>query len=141
MRSSTVSRLAAGLAPRSSASAAPPRSASQATRLNIMIVVALWTSTAFAQRDLKDIPPPDPELERQSLQLGEGLEINLFAADPLLAKPIQMNFDAEGRLWIATSETYPHIVPGQAANDKIIVLEDTDHDGKADETTVFADGR
>lgn len=64
------------------------------------------------------------------LELADGLEINLFAADPLLAKPVQMNFDAAGRLW-ATSETYPHILPGQAANDKIIVLEDADQDGRA----------
>ncbi|MCE9605768.1 MAG: HEAT repeat domain-containing protein [Planctomycetia bacterium] len=98
------------------------------------------SSPALAQRDLKDIPSPDPELERQTLQLADGLEINLFAADPLLAKPIQMNFDSAGRLWIATSETYPHIVPGQKANDKIIVLEDVDADGKADKTHVFADG-
>jgi putative heme-binding domain-containing protein len=105
-----------------------------------LAVTLLWTTAAFAQRDLKDIPPPDPELERQALQLGEGLEISLYAADPLLAKPIQMNFDAQGRLWIATSETYPQIVPGQVANDKIIVLEDADRDGRADRTHVFADG-
>ena len=95
---------------------------------------------AFAQRDLKDIPPADPELERQALQLADGFEINLFAADPRIAKPIQMNFDPQGRMWLATSEVYPHIEPGQKANDKILVLEDRDGDGKADETTVFADG-
>src|SRR3712207_7366957 len=51
-------------------------------------------------------------------------EVNLFAADPLLAKPIQMNFDAAGRLWVACSEVYPQIKPGQKADDKVIVLED-----------------
>src|SRR5439155_13135083 len=92
------------------------------------------------QREITKIPDPDPELERRSFQVAEGFEINLFAADPLLAKPIQMNFDAAGRLWVASSEVYPHIIPGQKANDKIIVLEDTDGDGRADRTTVFADG-
>jgi putative heme-binding domain-containing protein len=106
----------------------------------LALILALSCAPAFAQRDLKDIPTPDPELERQALQLGEGLEINLYAADPLLAKPIQMNFDAQGRLWIATSETYPQIEPGKKANDKIIVLEDADRDGRADKTHVFADG-
>ena len=106
----------------------------------VFVALLAFTSPAHAQRDLKDIPPPDPELERQTLQLADGLEINLFAADPLLAKPIQMNFDAAGRLWIASSETYPQIAPGQKANDKIIVLEDIDADGKADKTHVFADG-
>src|SRR5206468_3854138 len=92
------------------------------------------------QRDVANIPDPDPEIERRSFQMAEGFEVNLFAADPLLAKPIQMNFDAAGRLWVACSEVYPQIKPGQKANDKIIVLEDTKGAGRADKTTVFADG-
>ena len=71
--------------------------------------------------------------------LGDGLEINLFAQNPLLAKPIQMNFDAKGRLWVASSEAYPQIFPGEMAADKVLVLEDTDNDGQADKSTVFAD--
>jgi putative heme-binding domain-containing protein len=92
-----------------------------------------------AQSDAK-VPDPDPEIERKSLRVADGFEVNLFAADPLLAKPIQMNFDAQGRLWVATSEVYPQIKPGQKANDKIIVLEDTKGVGRADKVTVFADG-
>ena len=99
-----------------------------------------FPTVANAQRDLKDIPDPDPEAERQTFQVAEGLEVNLFAADPLLAKPIQMNFDPQGRLWVASSEIYPHIAPGQPATDKILVLEDKNHDGVADTTRVFADG-
>src|SRR5262245_33928304 len=95
--------------------------------------------SAVAQRDAK-VPDPDPEIERKTFKVADGFEVNLFAADPLLAKPIQMNFDAQGRLWVASSEAYPQIKPGQKQNDKVIVLEDTDGDGKADRTTVFADG-
>jgi len=102
-------------------------------------LLTLSVSTALAQRELKVIPDPDPELERRSFQVGEGLEATLFAADPLLAKPIHINFDAQGRLWVAASEVYPHVKPGQEANDKIIVLEDADGDGRAEKTTVFAD--
>jgi putative heme-binding domain-containing protein len=58
----------------------------------------------------------------------------------MLAKPLQMNFDPAGRLWVSSSEVYPQIKPGQVANDKVLVLEDTDGDGKADKTAVFADG-
>src|SRR5260221_12864442 len=100
-----------------------------------MFVVA----PVFAQRDAK-VPDPDPELERKTFQVADGFEVNLFAADPLLAKPVQMNFDAAGRLWIASSQTYPQVKPGQKADDKIIVLEDRDGDGKADRTTSFAAG-
>ncbi|HUS34022.1 MAG TPA: PVC-type heme-binding CxxCH protein [Verrucomicrobiae bacterium] len=80
-------------------------------------------------------PLPHPDFE-----MGPDLEVNLFAENPELAKPIQMNFDPQGRLWIASSSVYPQIQPGQAADDKILILEDTDHDGKADKSTVFADG-
>jgi putative heme-binding domain-containing protein len=104
--------------------------------LTLTVVVS---SPIFAQRNAT-VPDPDPEIERKALQLADGFEVNLFAADPLLAKPIQMNFDAAGRLWVACSEAYPQIKPGQKANDKIIILEDADGDGKADKTTVFADG-
>ena len=103
-------------------------------------VLVLFPAIASAQRDLKTIPPTDPEIERRSFQVADGFEVNLFAADPVLAKPIQMNFDARGRLWIASSEVYPQIEPGQKANDKVIVLEDVDGDGKADKTSIFADG-
>src|SRR5207248_8507572 len=86
------------------------------------------------------IPDPDPELERKTFIVAPGFEVNLFAADPLLAKPIQINFDPQGRLWVASSEVYPQIQPGQKANDKILILEDTKGEGRADKTTVFADG-
>ncbi len=107
----------------------------------LLLGLALFAaSTAVAQRNLKDIPDPDPEEERKTFVVADGFEVNLFAADPLLAKPIQMNFDAKGRLWVASSEVYPHIKPGQKANDKILILEDKNNDGKADTTQVFADG-
>src|SRR5437868_2444319 len=96
-------------------------------------------SPLHAQRDLASIPNPDPEIERRSFQVADGFEVNLFAADPVLAKPIQMNFDPAGRLWVVSSEVYPQIKPGQPANDKVLVLEDVDGDGKADRTIVFAE--
>src|SRR3954447_14161798 len=105
----------------------------------LALLFALCPSLASAQRDAKT-PDPDPELERKTFIVAPGFEVNLFAADPLLAKPIQMNFDPQGRLWVASSEIYPQIKPGEKADDKIIVLEDSDGDGKADKTTVFADG-
>ena len=104
-----------------------------------VLTFAFCVPSTFAQQNAT-IPDPDPEIERQSFILPEGFEVNLYAADPLLAKPIQMNFDPQGRLWVACSETYPQIEPGKKANDKVLVLEDTTGDGEADKTTVFADG-
>ncbi len=89
----------------------------------------------IGNRVAKITPQPHPQFE-----VADGLEVTLWAENPLLNKPIQMNFDTQGRLWVASSELYPQIEPGQAATDKIIVLEDTTGAGKADKATVFADG-
>ncbi len=80
------------------------------------------------------------EQETPEFTLGDELEVTLWAENPQLNKPIQINFDPQGRLWVASSEAYPMIEVGQAAPDKIVVLEDTDEDGRADESTVFAEG-
>ena len=72
--------------------------------------------------------------------LDKDLEISVFAENPLLEKPTQMNWDAHGRLWVASSSMYPMIAPGGEAIDKVLILEDTKHTGKADKSTVFADG-
>lgn len=80
-------------------------------------------------------PQPRPDF-----QIADGFEIQLFAESPQLAKPIQINFDPQGRLWVASSSVYPQIQPGQTADDKILILEDTNGDGKADKSTVFAEG-
>ena len=109
------------------------------TRWLFLFAVLAFPTVAVAQRDAK-IPDPDPEIERKTFVVPDGFEVNLFAADPMLAKPIQMNFDPAGRLWVAASEVYPQIKPGQPATDRVLILEDTDGDGKADKTTVFADG-
>ena len=58
----------------------------------------------------------------------------------MLANPVHMTWDNRGRLWVACSWAYPQLKPGEVANDKIIILEDTDGDGRADKSTVFADG-
>ncbi len=95
--------------------------------------------TAQAQRGLKNIPNPDVKVEEAGFILPEGAKINLFASDPMIAKPIHMNWDGEGRLWVVGSPLYPHIEPGQAEIDKVFILEDTDENGTADKVTVFAD--
>jgi glucose/arabinose dehydrogenase len=79
----------------------------------------------------------------KKLKVPEGYKIEMFASEkefPDLANPVQMSFDNKGRLWVSTMPSYPHYKPGdKKPNDKILILEDTNNDGKADKQTVFAD--
>lgn len=83
-----------------------------------------------------------PADELAAFQIDPRFEVNLFASEeqfPDLAKPIAMRWDSRGRLWVSCSTTYPHVYPGEEPRDKILILEDTDGDGKADDCKVFAD--
>lgn len=79
-----------------------------------------------------------------TIHAAPGYRVELFASErefPDLANPVQLSFDNSGRLWVAVMPSYPHYKPGDARpDDKLIILEDTDGDGRADEQTTFADG-
>lgn len=78
------------------------------------------------------------------LTAAPGYKIELFASEQELkdlAKPAQLSFDNRGRLWVATMPSYPHYKPGDAKpDDKLLILEDTEGDGRADKQTIFAAG-
>ena len=80
----------------------------------------------------------------QSLTTPAGYKMELFASEedfPELANPVQMSFDNKGRLWVAVMPTYPHWKPGDPKpDDKLLIIEDTDGDGKADQVITWADG-
>ncbi len=76
------------------------------------------------------------------MTVAKGMRVNLFADEkmfPEMVNPVQMAWDPKGRLWVAVWPTYPHWKPKEDMNDKILILEDTDGDGRADKCTVFAD--
>ena len=79
----------------------------------------------------------------RSFTTAPGYKVELFASEKQfenLANPSQISFDSQGRLWVATMPSYPHYKPGDdRPSDKLIILEDTNNDGKADKETVFAD--
>jgi mono/diheme cytochrome c family protein/glucose/arabinose dehydrogenase len=79
----------------------------------------------------------------KTMTVPEGYKIELFASEkefPNLANPMQISFDNRGRLWVATMPTYPHYRPGDPRpDDKLLIYEDTNGDGRADKETVFAD--
>ncbi|MEQ1859565.1 MAG: PVC-type heme-binding CxxCH protein [Chthoniobacteraceae bacterium] len=84
-----------------------------------------------------------PAEQQAEIAVADGYALNLFASEaefPDLMNPVQIAFDARGRLWVVTMPSWPHTVPGELPKDKVLILEDTDRDGKADKQTVFADG-
>ncbi|MCA9039150.1 MAG: HEAT repeat domain-containing protein [Planctomycetaceae bacterium] len=90
---------------------------------------------------IRPTPKLTPEEEQQKLKVPDGFEIQLFAADPDIHKPLNMAFDADGRLWITDTVEYPFPVKeGETGRDSIKILEDTDNDGTADKITTFVDG-
>jgi glucose/arabinose dehydrogenase len=90
-----------------------------------------------------DVKYPTAAEQQQSFTLTPDFEINCFASEedfPDLKDPVSFAFDNKGRLWVATCPSYPMYLPGTPVNDKLLIFEDTNNDGKADKQTVFADG-
>lgn len=75
------------------------------------------------------------------MTVAKNMKVELFADEamfPELISPVQMAFDTKGRLWVATWPTYPHWKPTTPMNDCLLILEDTNSDGKADKCITFA---
>src|SRR5262249_46391459 len=89
-------------------------------------------------------PPGGPIAPGKSageIALHPDFDLSLVASEPLIEKPISIDWDARGRMWIAETPGYPEKerfskVPG---HDRISILEDTDGDGRMDAKTVFRD--
>ncbi|MBX3740068.1 MAG: c-type cytochrome [Akkermansiaceae bacterium] len=87
--------------------------------------------------------PLPPEKAAADWKLPEGFQASVFAAEPDVRQPIAMCMDDRGRLWVAESFMYAGSIGGyyeKKLRDRIIILEDTDHDGVHDKRTVFAEG-
>ncbi len=89
--------------------------------------------------------------EQTMLRAPPGFSVQLFASEPMINKPINMAFDARGRLWVSSTVEYPYAAAKdrwsdaqgshvKGSRDAIKILEDTDGDGTADKVTDFADG-
>jgi len=74
------------------------------------------------------------------MRIDSNFHVELFASEPLVYDPVEIVFDENGRAFVAEMLDYPEDPPdGQPARSRIIMLEDTDGDGKADRRTVFAE--
>lgn len=99
----------------------------------LTMLAALLCAVASARAQL----PPEEELK--ALQVADGVEVSLFASEPLITNPAAIDVDTQGRVWVAEIQWYRGRAKEPGA-DKIKVLEDTDGDGRADKVTVFAEG-
>ncbi len=86
--------------------------------------------------------PVSPEESLKHIVVPKGFRGELFASETELGsgKPICMNWDERGRLWVALTVDYPNeLRPPEKGNDRIVICEDTNGDGKADKVTTFAE--
>ncbi|MBA4056771.1 MAG: dehydrogenase, partial [Marivirga sp.] len=97
------------------------------------------TSGPQFSENIRPTGPRTPEEERLGFILPPGFEIQLFASEPDIDKPINMSFDAKGRMWVTQSFEYPFPSIGEQGTDKLTIVEDTDGDGKADRFTLVSD--
>ena len=74
------------------------------------------------------------------MTLPEGFSVTLTASEPDVVRPISFTLDARGRIWVVEAHTYPVRKPEGEGKDRILILEDTDGDGKHDKRTVFIEG-
>jgi putative membrane-bound dehydrogenase-like protein len=81
----------------------------------------------------------EPDAAAKAMTLPEGFSVTAFAGEPDVKQPIAMTIDDRGRLWIAEAYGYPIKMPADKAQDRILIFEDMDGDGKFDKRTVFAE--
>jgi hypothetical protein len=100
-----------------------------------------------------EVPQPKPAPPREgsdeadiakelaAFEVLDGYEVNLFADESMgVANPLSVRWDADGRMFVACSDVYPQIAPGVMPDDKVMFLEDTNGDGRADKSSIFARG-
>ncbi len=88
-------------------------------------------------RETEPLPPAE---ERKTFSLPPGFDIQLVASEPDINKPMNMAFDATGRLWVTTSIEYPFPAKDRPGRDRLMIFEDFGPDGRARKVTQFADG-
>src|SRR6266511_3596693 len=102
--------------------------------------LATRAADPFAE-NVRSTDPLPPEEQQKKFHLPPGFEIQLVAAEPDLRKPMNMAFDAQGRLWITESREYPFPGPvDKPGRDTVRIFSDFDEHGRARKVQIFADG-
>lgn len=98
-----------------------------------------------AKEAAADVPEAEPEVKKEEFEsvdtdlfvVPEGLEVTVWATSPLFFNPTNMDIDKDGRIWVAEGVRYRREFDRQPEGDRIVVVEDTDGDGKADSSHTF----
>ena len=106
--------------------------------LALLCPVVLWADDYQPRNSQKEGEhPPTPQEALATITVPDGFEVTLFAGEPDVHQPVAMVTDDRGRIWVAESYSYKEWK--ETGEDRIIILEDTDHDGVHDKRTVFWD--
>lgn len=120
----------------------------QRALLCVLIITASLLPAAAQQKEMKKWDPSPhiapteplrPEAQLKKMKVPPGFEIQLVAADPDIRKPINLAFDAAGRLWVTETIEYPYPAKDGQGRDAVKILEDFGPDGRARKITTFAD--
>src|SRR6187402_468087 len=111
-------------------------------QVKIILVAGLLALVSCSTKTEKDEHSPETSLA--DLKVYEGLEVTLFASEPMFSNPTNMDIDSRGRVWVCEAYNYRNQYnpknPTRKEGDRIMILEDTDGDGKADKSKVFYQG-
>lgn len=101
-----------------------------------------WAQWSQAQREGREAEFLTPERAVGEMTLKDGFAANVWASEPMISQPMAFCWDSKGRLWVCENRDYETRQTGFAndGNSRIVILEDTDSDGKADSKKVFAEG-
>jgi putative membrane-bound dehydrogenase-like protein len=108
-------------------------------------MVGLWAAIVGLAGPRTGLAQVSSQESARKIKPAEGLEATLWASEPMIVNPTNMDVDSRGRVWISEGLNYRLTRGGNQRfsriddSDKIKILEDTDGDGKADKMTVFAD--
>lgn len=105
------------------------------------LVLLLVTGVAYGTPLIAPGGAQSPAAQRKQFHLPPGFEIQLVASEPDIQKPMNLNFDAKGRLWVSHSIEYPFAAPdSRKARDGVTILSDFGEDGRARKVQKFAEG-
>ncbi len=108
------------------------------------ILFACFLSLIISCKESQNPEDHSPENSLADLKAYKGLEVGLFASEPMFSNPTNISVDAKGRVWVCEAYNYRNQLnpknPVKKEGDRIMILEDTDGDGVADKSKVFYQG-